>query len=211
MESSRKKKKKITMASRYTTVREHKPRAELVRAAHAAAAALFVGKPSLSADLVRRAKSAAFEAVRRADPTAGLSTHPSAAYSYGIVAVADEGVKEAQDSWARIKRNGGIVKSKAQLDRRSPMRSHGDNMSQYVIANRKMINPLDLEPFGQRSTPIVTLSRGQPTSGRDHRLHAVAQERLISAATLISELMPMSTSPRDAAQNLALGRSATYV
>ena len=32
-------------------------------------------------------------------------------------------------------------------------------MSQYVIANRKMINPLDLEPFGQRSTPIVTLPR----------------------------------------------------
>ena len=94
---------------------EHKPRAELVRAAHAAAAALFVGKPSLSADLVRRAKSAAFEAVRRADPTAGLSTHPSAAYSYGIVAVADEGVKEAQDSWARIKRSG--VRSPAQLDR----------------------------------------------------------------------------------------------
>jgi hypothetical protein len=32
-------------------------------------------------------------------------------------------------------------------------------MSQFVINNKPSLSPLDLEPSGQRSTPIVTLAR----------------------------------------------------
>ena len=65
------------------------------------------------------------------------------------------------------------------------------------------LSPLDLPALRAAVDAHRHASRrGQPAGRRDPRSHAVAQERLISAATLISELMPMSTSPRDAAQNL---------
>ena len=77
-------------------------RADLIRAAHAAAASLFVGKRKLPPALVHRARLLAFEAVRRRDWRAGTSDHPHAPHSAGIAAIADEGVDEATAAWARI-------------------------------------------------------------------------------------------------------------
>jgi hypothetical protein len=89
-------------------------RAELVRAANAAAAMVFVGKPKITGALVEAANHKAFDAIRRHDPLTGTRDHPHAAYSYGIVALANEGVEQAKADWARIKKHG--VRTPAQLD-----------------------------------------------------------------------------------------------
>lgn len=89
-----------------TTSSRYKPREALVRAAHAAAAMVFVGKPKITAEMVTKAKNLAFRAIQVHDPLAGTKDHPTAAYSYGIVELANEGVKEAQTAWARIKAHG---------------------------------------------------------------------------------------------------------
>ena len=77
-------------------------RADLVRAAHAAAASLFVGKRKLAPALILRARVLAFTAVQRRDWQAGTATHPHAPHAAGIAAIADEGVDEAIAAWARI-------------------------------------------------------------------------------------------------------------
>lgn len=79
-----------------------KTRAELVRCAHAQAASMFVGKRKLPKALIEKARHAAFAAIVQCDRTAGTSDHTSAAYSYGVVALANEGVDEAIESWSRI-------------------------------------------------------------------------------------------------------------
>lgn len=85
-----------------------KSRQELVNAAHAAAAAVFVSaKNSITPAMHHRARLAAYAAIERADYSAGTKDHPHAAYSYGIVAVADEGVQMAMGEWHRIRNNGG--------------------------------------------------------------------------------------------------------
>ncbi len=87
-----------------------KTRDELVRIAHAAAAAIFVGaRKSITANMMQRARIAAYDAISRADRAAGTKDHPFAAYSFGIVALADEGVAQARDAWAKIRAEGGAA------------------------------------------------------------------------------------------------------
>ncbi len=69
-----------------------KTREDLVRIAHAAAAAVFVGaRKSITANMMQRARIAAYDAIRGADSSTGTKDHPFAAYSLGIVALADDG------------------------------------------------------------------------------------------------------------------------
>lgn len=84
-----------------------KSRAELVRAAHAAAASIFVyAKKSITPAQMKKAKALAFRAIAVADPLAGTADHPYAAYSHGIATLADEGVQDAVAAWLRIKERG---------------------------------------------------------------------------------------------------------
>lgn len=75
-------------------------RADLVRAAHAAAASLFVGKRRLAPSLVDKARALAFRAVTLRG--AGTANHPHAPHSAGVAALASEGVDEAIAAWTRI-------------------------------------------------------------------------------------------------------------
>ncbi len=96
-----------------------KTREELVRIAHAAAAEIFVSaRRGITANMMQRARSAAFRAVSRADASTGTATHPFAAYSHGIVALADDGVAQAAQAWAKIRAEGGAAGVRARLERR---------------------------------------------------------------------------------------------
>jgi len=79
-----------------------KPREALVRAANAAAAMLFVGKPKLSDALLRRAREHAFRAIQQSDRMAGTARHPHAPYSHGIATLAAEGVDQAVEGWKSV-------------------------------------------------------------------------------------------------------------
>ncbi len=92
-----------------------KTREDLVRIAHAAAAAVFVGaRKSITANMMQRARIAAYDAIRGgADSSTGTKDHPFAAYSLGIVALADDGVAQARAAWAKIRAEGaGAIRAR---------------------------------------------------------------------------------------------------
>ena len=74
-------------------------RAELVRLARAVASAMFERSQRLTPSLIKKAQSKAFKVINSADPTIGTATHPFAAYSHGVWALAIEGVAEAERVW----------------------------------------------------------------------------------------------------------------
>jgi len=94
-----------------------KTREELVRIAHAAAAAVFVSaRKGITANMMQRARIAAYDAVSRADSSVGTKDHPFAAYSFGIVALADDGVAQASAAWEKIRAEGAAA-IRARLER----------------------------------------------------------------------------------------------
>lgn len=86
-----------------------KPRDELVRVAHSAAALVFVGKPKLTDATIKKAKAKAFEAIRRHDRIAGTGHHSHAAHSHDIAALAAEGVEQAIAGWRDVQGAGGAA------------------------------------------------------------------------------------------------------
>ena len=88
-------------------------RAGLVRVAHAAAAAAFVGKPTLSDTTLRKAKAAAYNAILRFDRGAGVAGHPVAPSAHEIGTLAEEGVAQARNSWREIREGRGSTAFRA--------------------------------------------------------------------------------------------------
>jgi hypothetical protein len=79
-------------------------RDKLIAIARAAAASVFASrKAAPSAAAIRKAREAAFKAIRRHDPIAGTSDHPAAAYSHGVAELAAEGVDQAARDWVPAK------------------------------------------------------------------------------------------------------------
>ena len=77
-----------------------KSRAELRDVARAAAAAVFAPrKIAPSEAVIKKARSAAFKAIQRHDPSTGTATHPVAAYAHGIADIAAEATEEARQRW----------------------------------------------------------------------------------------------------------------
>ncbi len=77
-----------------------KSRVELVDVARAAAAAVFAPrKVAPSEAVIKKAKEAAFKAIKRHDPLTGTADHPVAPYSYGIAELAAEATEEARQRW----------------------------------------------------------------------------------------------------------------
>lgn len=86
----------FTKRSRRDDTRQYKSREELVSEAERAARETFAGLRSYPSEArILKARSKAFEAVRRADPRAGTANHPHAAYAHGIAQIAHEGVDRA--------------------------------------------------------------------------------------------------------------------
>lgn len=84
--------------------RNGRPRAELVRAAHSAAAAVFVGKPTITPKMIERAKRDAFNMILRQDRLAGTSNHSYATHSHHVAEIAHVGVEEARAAWAQLRK-----------------------------------------------------------------------------------------------------------
>jgi hypothetical protein len=75
-------------------------REKLVAIARAAASsALSSRKAAPSEAAIKKAREAAFKAIRRHDPLAGTADHPSAAYSHGVAELAAEGTDQAVRTW----------------------------------------------------------------------------------------------------------------
>lgn len=84
----------------HSTISRGKSRAELVDVARVAAAAVFAPrKVAPSAAAIKKAKEAAFQAIRRHDRLAGTADHPVAPYSHGIAELAAEATEEARQRW----------------------------------------------------------------------------------------------------------------
>ncbi len=93
-------------------------RDELVRIAHAAAAGVFViARKGITERMLQRARSAAFQAVARADTSTGTAAHPFAAYSVGIAEIAEDGVNAARAAWQEVRSDGGAAGIRARLER----------------------------------------------------------------------------------------------
>jgi hypothetical protein len=75
------------------------PRASLVDVARLAAWNVLTGRKALTDDILKRATSAGFDAICRADRAAGTKTHACAAYAHGVSALAVEGVVMARAMW----------------------------------------------------------------------------------------------------------------
>lgn len=78
-------------------------RPQLVAIARGAAGNVFYGRKVMTPALIKKAKEAAFKAIRRHDPLAGTSEHPAAAYSHGVAELAAEGVAQAERTWVPAK------------------------------------------------------------------------------------------------------------
>ena len=78
-------------------------RDKLVSIARAAANNVFDSREVMTPALLKKAKEAAFKAIRRYDPLAGTSDHPAAAYSHGVAALAAEGATQAERAWVPAK------------------------------------------------------------------------------------------------------------
>lgn|SRR5574341_588889 len=79
-------------------------RDKLVSIARAAAASVFRSRKAAPSDAaIKKAKEAAFKAIRRHDPLAGTSDHPAASYSHGVAELAAEGVAQAEREWVPAK------------------------------------------------------------------------------------------------------------
>jgi hypothetical protein len=103
-----------------------RPREELVEVARVTAARMFEGRKRPPGDAaVKKAVSAAFDAIRRRDTLAGTSDHPHAAYSHGVHTLAVEGVEAARRAWEQeraarpvsrsTRRRSGATKAKPAL------------------------------------------------------------------------------------------------
>lgn len=79
-------------------------RAQLVSVARGAAEGVFSGRKVMTPALIKKAKEAAFKAIRRYDPLSGTSEHPAAAYSHGVAELAAEGTTQAERTWVPAKR-----------------------------------------------------------------------------------------------------------
>ena len=78
-------------------------RDKLISIARAAAGNVFSSRNVMTPALIKKAKEAAFKAIRRYDPLAGTSEHPAAAYSHGIAELAAEGTAQAERAWVPAK------------------------------------------------------------------------------------------------------------
>jgi hypothetical protein len=78
-------------------------RAQLVSIARAAANNVFLSRKVMTPALIKKAKEAAWKAIRSHDPLAGTSEHPAAAHAHGIAAIAAEGVAQAERRWVPAK------------------------------------------------------------------------------------------------------------
>jgi hypothetical protein len=79
-------------------------RDKLVSIARAAAAGVFRSRKAAPSDAsIKKAREAAFKAIRRYDPLSGTSDHPAAAYSHGIAELAAEGTAQAEREWVPAK------------------------------------------------------------------------------------------------------------
>jgi hypothetical protein len=75
-------------------------RDKLISIARAAAAATFASRKASPSDAsIKKAREAAFNAIRRHDPLAGTADHPTAAYSHGVSELAAEGTAQAAREW----------------------------------------------------------------------------------------------------------------
>ncbi len=97
---------------------DNRTRQRLVSVAHAAAAATFVGKPSLSEATLRKARAAAYNAILRFDREAGTAGHSIAPSSHEISTLAEEGVAQARHSWREIREGRGSAAFRALSRRR---------------------------------------------------------------------------------------------
>jgi hypothetical protein len=83
-------------------------REQLINVARVAAAAVFAPrKVSPSEVAIKKAREAAFKAIKRHDPLSGTSEHPVAAYAHGIAALAAEGTEEARQRWETQRASAG--------------------------------------------------------------------------------------------------------
>ena len=79
-------------------------RVQIVTVARHAAENVFSGRKVMTPALIKKAKEAAFKAIRRHDPLSGTSEHPAAAYSHGVAELAAEGTSQAERAWVPDKR-----------------------------------------------------------------------------------------------------------
>lgn len=131
----------------------------LVAIARAAAASVFESRKVVPSDAaIKKAKAAAFKAIRRYDPLAGTSDHPAASYSHGVAELAAEGVEQAERAWVPAKeiRRGAWAKAGKKLvsyDKRfTIMKSNGG------------YNLLDLDTYNEY--PAASLEEAKSRAAR---------------------------------------------
>lgn len=148
-----------------------KSRAELVSVARAAAASVFAPrKVAPSEAAIKKARSKAFDAIRRADRLAGTSDHPVAAYSHGIAELAAEGTEEARQRWEMARES----------TRKLGRRSHA------TVATRDYEYVVYPEPSHRNAERAVKIPRRQGRGPYDLRDAKAAAKQMGSPAAIYS-------------------------
>lgn len=129
-------------------------RDKLVSIARAAAGSVLKSRKAAPSDAaIKKAKEAAFKAIRRHDPLAGTSDHPTASYSHGVAELAAEGVAQAVREWVPAKeiRYGTWSKAGAKLV------SHDKRFT--IMKSNGGYNLLDLDTYNEY--PAASLKEAQ--------------------------------------------------